>query len=190
MQTCLLYIEIIYKVSVVCKDLVFWVKKTVQPKSCFFKKLSFSLLIFSDKNDKAKLVDDMQVNCFIKLWRLLCNWIWMNMIFKSSCSQMFYKTSALKNFAKFTWTPLNDCFQLPNFFSELIETRFSSIFEHVLLRPFNVMNIMNFAIEKLCFAKLERVSFLMKLHAKGLQLYWKESYKFSIIFRNLLIECL
>ena len=47
------------------------------------------------------------------------------------------------------------------------------------------MNIMNFAIRKLYFAKLT-VSFLIKLHAKGLQLYWKEIYEFSIIFSNLL----
>ena len=39
------------------------------------------------------------------------------------------------------------------------------------------MNIMNFAIVKLSFAKLPRVSFLMKFHAKDLQLYLKEIYE-------------
>ena len=51
------------------------------------------------------------------------------------------------------------------FTSEVIETRF------FLLQLLNVMKIMNLTILKLCFAKLTRVSFLMKLHARGLQLY-------------------
>ena len=35
----------------------------------------------------------------------------------------------------------------------------------------NVMNIMNFAIGRLYFAKLTSLSFLIKSHAKGIQLY-------------------
>ena len=33
----------------------------------------------------------------------LFNWFKINMVFKSSCSSVFYKIGALKNFAKFTW---------------------------------------------------------------------------------------
>ena len=42
-------------------------------------------------------------NYFNRLCQLLYNWIRMNMIFKISRSEMFYKISVLKNFAKFTW---------------------------------------------------------------------------------------
>ena len=37
---------------------------------------------------------------------LLYNWVRMNMIFKSSRSQMFYKIVILKNFAEFSWKRL------------------------------------------------------------------------------------
>ena len=40
-----------------------------------------------------------------------------------------------------------------------------------------MMKIMNLTILKLCFTKLPRVSFLMKLHARGLRLYRKETFK-------------
>ena len=67
-------------------------------RSCIFKKLLFSLSI-SDINNIAKLVGDMWGNCFNRLCQLLYNWIRMNMIFKSSHSQMFYKVGVPKNFA-------------------------------------------------------------------------------------------
>ena len=70
-------------------------------QSCNFFKLPFSLLIFSDENDIAKLVGDMWGNCFNKTRQLLYSWMRMNMIFKSSCLQMFYKIGVLKKFAKF-----------------------------------------------------------------------------------------
>ena len=131
------------------------------------------------------------------------------MIFKSSHSQMFYKTSVLKDFAKFTWKHLRPVtvskrdsssgvflqilwffkktFRqlLLDFFQWTYRNQVFSIFEHVWFQHPNVMNIMNFAIEKLYFAKLTRVSFLVKLRAKGLQLYWNETFELSIIFRNL-----
>ena len=64
-----------------------------------------------------------------------------------SPSSMFYKTGVLKNFAEFTrkhlihlnnFTKIN-CF-LPS--GEIMETMFFYIFEHVLSRFSNVMNIM------------------------------------------------
>ena len=75
-------------------------------RSCFFWKLLFSVLIFSNENNIAKLVGDAWGNCFSRLCQLLCNWIRMNLIFKSSRSQMFYKISVLKKFANFAWKQL------------------------------------------------------------------------------------
>ena len=74
-------------------------------RNCIFLKKTFSLLIFSE-NNIAKLVGDTWGNCFNRLCQLLYNWIWMNMIFKSSHWQMFYKIPFLKNFTKFTWKHL------------------------------------------------------------------------------------
>ena len=65
--------------------------------------MPFSLLIFPDENNTAKLVGDMWGNCFNRLCQLLYDLI---RIFKSSDWQMFYKKDALKNFAKFTWKNL------------------------------------------------------------------------------------
>ena len=42
-------------------------------RSCIFLKLLLSLLIFSDKNDIAKLSGDMWGNCFNKSCKLLYN---------------------------------------------------------------------------------------------------------------------
>ena len=72
--------------------LVSWVKKTSWPKK-------FSFLIFSDEMK----CDDIWGNCFNRSCQFLCNWIKLNMIFKSSCLQMFYKLGVLKYFTKFTW---------------------------------------------------------------------------------------
>ena len=72
-------------------------------RTCIFFKLSFSLLIFSNENNIAKVVGDMWGNCFNKMSQSLYSWMRMNMIFKSSCSQMFYKIDVLKKFAKFRW---------------------------------------------------------------------------------------
>ena len=138
--------------------------------------------------------------------QLLCNWIWVNMIFKSYRSQMFYKTGVVKvleNSHKSTCNYVKKRLQLRCFYCEFCKffkntfgrllldffqwtnrNQVFSIFEHVSLRLSNVINIINFAIEKLHLAKLTRASFLMKLHAKGLQLYWKKTYVFNIIFRN------
>ena len=44
------------------------------------------------------------------------------------------------------------------------------IFKRVLLRLLNMLNIVNFAVQKLYLAKLTRVIFKMTLHAKGLKL--------------------
>ena len=59
MQTCLLYIEIIHNItgrkniSVIYRNLVSYVKKASLTKEvAFLKKLSFSLLIFSEKYSK------------------------------------------------------------------------------------------------------------------------------------------
>ena len=110
MQTCLLYIEIIQNfknISVIYKDQFSWEKKTSLTKEvAFFWKLLFSVLIFSNENNIAKLVGDAWGNCFSRLCQLLCNWIRMNLIFKSSRSQMFYKISVLKKFANFAWKQL------------------------------------------------------------------------------------
>ena len=186
--------------------------------------MPFSLLIFSDENNIAKIVSDMWGNCFNRLYQLLYNWNRINMFSKSSHSQIFYKKGVLKNFAKFTWkhprpvtllkrdsstgafreiwrhlknsfsteqlwTFASEFFHSFNFFFATLWTKRNqafSIFEQVLSRLSNVMNIMNFAIGKLCetdegtlkhLSKLTRKdSFLMKLRAKGLQLHWKETY--------------
>ena len=66
----------------------------------------FSLLIFSNENNIAKVIGDMWGNCFNKMSQSLNSWMRMNMIFKSSCSQMFYKIGVLKKFAKFSWKHL------------------------------------------------------------------------------------
>ena len=163
--------------------------KPVQ-RSCIFWKL-FSLLILFYENNVEKLVGDMWGYSFNWLCQLLYNWIRMNMIFKSSCSQIFYKIAALKNFTKFKWKHLRPvaksvkkrlqhrCFPvnfvkflktpflqntsgqlLLNFFiyftvslppSELIENRLFPFLNMFYYKSHlsNVMNIMNFAIEKL-----------------------------------------
>ena len=69
--------------------------------------LSFSFLIFSDENNIGNIVCDVwgdlfSTNCVSYLY----NWIRMNMIFKSSHSQMFCKIVVLTNFSKFTLTHL------------------------------------------------------------------------------------
>ena len=46
-------------VSVTCKDLVSALKKTSLTKEILFKKLSLSLLIFSNENNIAKLVGEI-----------------------------------------------------------------------------------------------------------------------------------
>ena len=64
MQPCLIYIEIIHitgrkNISVICKNPVSQVKKiSLSKEVVFFEKL-FSLLIFSDEDNIAKLVGDM-----------------------------------------------------------------------------------------------------------------------------------
>ena len=66
MQTCFLYIEINH-VSVICEDLVAWVKKIRLTKDITISKncrLSFN---FSDENNIAKLVVDMWGNCSNRL---------------------------------------------------------------------------------------------------------------------------
>ena len=155
----------------------------------------------------------MWVNCFHGLCQLLCNWIWVNTIFKNNHSQMIYKTVVFKDLQNLQdprhvdfssgvflqilasgffsqWTKLkgdsssgvslqllwifyrtlfDNCFWI--FSSELIETCFFfSIFEYAVLQLSNLMSIINFVIRKIHFAKLTRVSFLMKLHVKGLQI--------------------
>ena len=72
-----------------CFYVIEW-RKQAQPKNCIF-------LIFSHENNIAKLVSDMWVNCFHRLCQLLCNWIWVNTIFKCNHSQMIYKTVVLKD---------------------------------------------------------------------------------------------
>ena len=135
---------------------------------------------------------------FNRLCHLLHNWIWMNMIFKSNGSQMFYKIIVVKNFTKFIWKylrPVNlskrdSALVFPTDFCEIlkIKTPFLQINTGRLLLDFfinftvflspgeiietrlftflnmfyksdlwNVMNVMNFAIEKLYFAKQKKV---------------------------------
>ena len=97
-QTCFIYIEInswfkeMKNISVICKHLISWVKKTTW--GCIFWKLSFSLLIYSDENNIAKLVIDMSGNCSNRLCQLLSNWIQINIILKSA-SHKFYKINVL-----------------------------------------------------------------------------------------------
>ena len=98
MQPCLLYIEITYDITgrknigVICRDWFPGWRKQAWPKT-------FSFLIFSDEMK----CDDIWGNCFNRLCQFLRNWIKLNMIFKSSCLQMFYKLGVLKYFTKFTW---------------------------------------------------------------------------------------
>ena len=80
MQKCFLYVELIHNVtrrknvSVICKDLVSWVKETSLTKEVAFpKKVAFPLLIISDENNIGKLVADMWGNCFNRLCQLLYN---------------------------------------------------------------------------------------------------------------------
>ena len=68
------YIEINHdskNLSVICKDLVSWMRKISLTKEvAVFKKLLFSLLKFSDENNIAKLVIDMWWNCSNRLFQL------------------------------------------------------------------------------------------------------------------------
>ena len=68
------YIEINHdskNLSVICKDLVSWMRKISLTKEvAVFKKLLFSLLKFSDENNIAKLVIDMWWNCSNRLCQL------------------------------------------------------------------------------------------------------------------------
>ena len=164
----------------------------------------FSYLKFSDETNISKLVCDMWVNrlCHIPV---LCNWIWMNMIFKSSRSKIFCKTGVLKPFVKLPRKHLRhvtilkklqlSCFSyeffkfVKNTFGRLLLDNFHwanrnqvfSFFERVLLLLHSIaMNIMNFAIKKQYFAKCT-----MKLHVKYLQLYWKKPFELIIIYRKL-----
>ena len=96
----MLCIDVIQNIS---KENISMVKKNkLDQKSCIFYKLLFSLLIFSDRNNIAKLVGDISGNCF-NICQLLYNWIRMNIISERGCSQMFDKVSDLRNFGKFTW---------------------------------------------------------------------------------------
>ena len=187
MQIYLLYIEIIYNISVICKDLIFLMKKTSSTKKLHFWKID-TLLILFDENNIAKLFAYMWVNSFNRMFPLLFNWIWMDMIFKSNLSKMF-----LKFFAKFTWKHLRLVTMLKRdsssgvlhansenfvqntfgwlllgFFEWTNRNQVFSNFEHVWLPLLNVMNTMIFAIGKLCFAELRNIFFLMILHVKGL----------------------
>ena len=86
---------------------IYWYEGTRPNQgTSIFKKLSFSLLIFFDENVITKLVGDTLGNCFRRVYQLLCNWIKMHMIFKSSRSKMFYKIGVLKKSAKFRWKHL------------------------------------------------------------------------------------
>ena len=75
--------------------------------------------------------------------------------------------------------------------------RIFSIFEHVLWHLSNVMNVKNFYwktivcetnegtlkfLLKLTGKHLYRSIFFTKLHGRSQQLYWKETYEFSIFF--------
>ena len=142
----------------------------------------FSLLIFSNDNIIVELAGNMRGNCFNRLCQLLYNWIQLIMIFKSSRSQMFYKVGVLKNLAKLTWKHLrlitmfqqilqtfsellfyrarpDDCFWIFSYVLLFFASQWTkrdqvfSIFENVLSRLSNVMNIINFATGKLYFAK-------------------------------------
>ena len=125
--------------SVIYKDLVFWVKKSCPNKKLLFKKIiTFSFNIFWWKY-YSKISRWYVYNCFNRLHQFLCYWI----------RTWFLKTGVIKNFAKFTWkrlrpvttlkrysssgvfqqilrifyrTPLYDCFWI--FSGKLVETRF------------------------------------------------------------------
>ena len=69
MQICFLYIEI-NPVSMICKDLVAWVKKIRLTKEVAISKNCRFLFKFSDENNIAKLVVDMWGNCSTRLCQL------------------------------------------------------------------------------------------------------------------------
>ena len=50
---------IIYNISMICKNLVFWTKKTSPIKKLHFFEIIVFSFKFSDENDRAKLVGDM-----------------------------------------------------------------------------------------------------------------------------------
>ena len=119
----------------------------------------------------------------------------MNRTFKSSHLHIFYKKGVLKKFAEFAGKHLRPltllkknpaqtfscefCKFFKNTFRRLLLDFFQgtnrnqifSIFVNVLLQLLKVMNIINFTIGILYFAKLRIVSFLTKIHARGIQLY-------------------
>ena len=88
-------------------------------------------------------------------------------------------------------TPLDDlnffiCFTVFFVMQWTNRNQVFSTFEHVLSCLLNVMNIRC----SQTFVKTHRKtpvqeSFLINLHAWGLQLYWKETYEVSVIVRNL-----
>ena len=84
-------------ISVICKDLVFWVKKTSSTKKFHFLKLPFSLLIFSDENNITKL----DVECVSKLFQQIVSVI-VQLNLNEHDFQMLCKICVFKNFAKFT----------------------------------------------------------------------------------------
>ena len=110
-----------------------------------FKKLPFSVLIFSDENNIAKLAFDMWGNCSSRLWYSLET-------YNSFLKSLQYRCLPV-NFPKFLKTSFlqktSEQLVLYFFYSfycfapgELIETSLS-IFGHVLSQHSNVMNIMN-----------------------------------------------
>ena len=153
-------------------------KKTSLTKEVTFLKNCCFLLIFSDQDNIAKLVVGEEI--FLTDFVNYCS-IQINMIFKSSYSQMFYKISVSKNSAKFTWkhlrlvtllqnlrpftpetfyeTPPDNYFCVFSFILLLFVTHWTnknqvfSIFEEVLSQLLNVINIMNFEFGKLCKTK-------------------------------------
>ena len=85
-----------------------------------------------------------------------------------------------KFFTEPFWTTASEVLQWTN------RNQVFSIFEHVLLRLSNVMNIMNFAVGKLYFAKLARVSFLWSYILKAYNVIEKRLImSLAFFFRDL-----
>ena len=99
--------------------------------------------------------------------------------FKRDSSSVF-SCKFCKFFTEPFWTTASEVLQWTN------RNQVFSIFEHVLLRLSNVMNIMNFAIGKLYFAKLARVSFLWSYILKAYNVIEKRLImSLAFFFRDL-----